>query len=128
MFYIQKFYYFSKINKKLSKFWRWNPINFRHPIADFYKGKQISLQVGFGAGGGYDTTARIFARHFGKYVPGKPNVVVQNVPGAGSMKLVSRLYNVAPKNCTVIGLVSPGTMVVPLYGKRKVKFTVEKFN
>ena len=57
------------------------------PIADFYKGKQISLQVGFGAGGGYDTTARIFARHFGKYVPGKPNVVVQNVPGAGSLKL-----------------------------------------
>jgi len=98
------------------------------PIADFYKGKQISLQVGFGAGGGYDTTARIFARHFGKYVPGKPNVVVQNVPGAGSMKLVSRLYNVAPKNGTVIGTVSSATMLVPLYGKRKVKFSVEKFN
>ena len=54
--------------------------------------------------------------------------MVQNVPGAGSMKLVSRFYNVAPKNGIVIGTVSPSTMIVPLYGKRKVKFIVEKFN
>jgi tripartite-type tricarboxylate transporter receptor subunit TctC len=97
-------------------------------IADFYKGKQITLQVGFGAGGGYDTTARIFARHFGKFVPGKPNVVVQNVPGAGSLKLANRIYSLAPKNGTVIGTVSPSTMMVPLYGKRKVKFTPEEFS
>jgi tripartite-type tricarboxylate transporter receptor subunit TctC len=97
-------------------------------VSDFYSGKQIALQVGFGAGGGYDTTARIFARHFRNHVPGKPNVVVQNVPGAGSMKLVNRLYSLAPKDGTVIGTMSPSTMLVPLYGKRKVKFVPEKFS
>ena len=55
-------------------------------VADFYKGKQITLQVGFNPGGGYDTTARIFARHLGKHIPGNPSVIVQNVPGGGSAK------------------------------------------
>ncbi len=96
-------------------------------VADFYKGKQITIQVGFGAGGGYDTTTRIVARHYGRHVPGKPNVVVQNVPGAGSMKLANQLYNKAPKNGLVLGVFSSSAAMVPLYGKRKAKFVTNKF-
>lgn len=96
-------------------------------VADFYKGKQLALQVGFAAGGGYDTTARIFARHFGKYVPGNPTVIVQNLPGGGSMKLVDKLYNATPNNGLVIGSMTPQIMMVPLYGKRRTKFVTSKF-
>ena len=67
-------------------------------VADFYKGKQVAVQVGFGAGGGMDTTARIWARHLSKYIPGNPSVIVQNVPGGGSAKLASKLYNATPNN------------------------------
>ena len=96
-------------------------------VSDFYKGKQLAIQVGFGAGGGYDTTARIFARHYGKYIPGNPTVIVQNVPGGGSMKLSNQLYNAAPKNGLVLGSVSPQIMLIPLFGKRKAKFVTGKF-
>jgi len=97
-------------------------------VADFYKGQQLAIQVGFGVGGGYDTTTRIFARHYGRHVPGHPNVIVQNVPGAGSMKLANRLYNAAPKNGLVLGVISSSAAMVPLYGKRKAKFVTSKFN
>jgi tripartite-type tricarboxylate transporter receptor subunit TctC len=96
-------------------------------VADFYRGKQLSIQVGFAPGGGYDTTARIFARHFGKYVPGNPSVIVQNLPGGGSMKLVDKLYNATPNNGLVIGSMTPQIMMVPLFGKRKTKFVTSKF-
>lgn len=96
-------------------------------VAKFYKGKQLSMQVGFGAGGGYDTTTRIVARHLGKYIPGNPTVVVQNVPGAGSMKLANRIYNSAPKDGSVLGVFSSSAAMVPLYGKRKAKFVTSKF-
>ena len=96
-------------------------------VADFYKGKQIFFQVGFGAGGGYDTTSRIVARHFGRHVPGKPNVVVQNVPGAGSMKVANSVYNTAAKDGSVLAVFSSSIAMVPLYGKRKTKFVTAKF-
>jgi tripartite-type tricarboxylate transporter receptor subunit TctC len=71
-------------------------------VADFYKGKQISLIVGYGSGGGYDIYAHLLARHIGRHIPGHPNVVVQNMPGAGSLRAVNWLYNVAPKDGTAI--------------------------
>ena len=58
------------------------------------------LIVGYSAGGGYDTYARILARHLGKHIPGNPTIVVQNMPGAGSLKMANYLYNVAPKDGT----------------------------
>jgi tripartite-type tricarboxylate transporter receptor subunit TctC len=67
-------------------------------IADFYKGKQINLVVGYGPGGGYDVYARLLARHLGRHIPGQPSVVVQNMPGAGSLRAVNYLYNVAPRD------------------------------
>src|SRR5262245_64419928 len=59
-------------------------------VADFYKGKQINLIVGYGPGGGYDIYERLLARHFGRFVPGSPNVIVQNMPGAGSLRSEER--------------------------------------
>ena len=91
-------------------------------VADFYKGKQVAVQVGFGAGGGMDTTARIWARHLGEYIPGNPSVIVQNVPGGGSAKLASKLYNATPNNGLTMGLISSAVAIGPLWGKRKFKF------
>jgi tripartite-type tricarboxylate transporter receptor subunit TctC len=58
-------------------------------VADFYKGKVVSLVVGYGSGGGYDVYGRLVATHLGKYIPGNPTVVVQNMPGAGSLRSVN---------------------------------------
>ena len=73
-------------------------------VEDFYRGRQINLIVGYGPGGGYDVVARLLARHLGRYVAGNPNIVVQNMPGAGSLRAVNYLYSVAPKDGTAIGL------------------------
>jgi tripartite-type tricarboxylate transporter receptor subunit TctC len=72
-------------------------------VADFYKGKRINLIVSYGTGGGYDVYARVLARHMTKYIPGNPNIVVQNMPGAGSLRGTNYIYNVAPKDGTVFG-------------------------
>ncbi len=72
-------------------------------VADFYKGKQIQLVVGYGAGGGYDLNARLLARHLGNFIPGNPAIVVQNMPGAGSLRAAGFVQSVAPRDGTVIG-------------------------
>jgi tripartite-type tricarboxylate transporter receptor subunit TctC len=97
------------------------------PVADFYKGRQVSMQVGFGAGGGYDTTSRIVARYLGKHIPGNPTVIVQNVPGAGSMKVANYVFNAAPKDGTVLAVFSSSVAVQPLYGNKKAKFETSRF-
>jgi tripartite-type tricarboxylate transporter receptor subunit TctC len=86
-------------------------------MADFYSGKTVRVLVGFGTGGGYDLYSRTLARYMGRYIPGNPTLVVQNMPGAGSLKAVNYLYNVAPKDGTVIGHFAPGIMVEPLLGR-----------
>jgi tripartite-type tricarboxylate transporter receptor subunit TctC len=91
-------------------------------VADFYKGKDITINVGYGAGGGYDTTTRILARHFGKHVPGKPNIIVQNMPGAGSMIVANHTFNVAPKDGTVLGVFASSTALEPLFGNARAKY------
>jgi tripartite-type tricarboxylate transporter receptor subunit TctC len=72
-------------------------------VAQFYKGRQITVIVGSSAGGGYDIYARLLARHMPKYVPGNPSMIVSNMPGAGSNAAVAHIYNVAPKDGTFIG-------------------------
>jgi tripartite-type tricarboxylate transporter receptor subunit TctC len=72
-------------------------------VADFYKGKQVQIVVGYGPGGGYDLYAQLLSRHIGRHIPGNPSVVVQNMPGDGSMRAVNYLYSVAPKDGTVFG-------------------------
>jgi tripartite-type tricarboxylate transporter receptor subunit TctC len=85
-------------------------------VADFYKGKTVSMNVGYTTGGGYDAFARLIARHLGKHIPGNPNVVVKNVPGAGSLLLANQLVNTLPKDGTQIGTVSRGAFMEPLLG------------
>jgi len=72
-------------------------------VADFYRGRSISLVIGFGAGGGYDAYARLLARHIGRHIPGNPSLVAQNMQGAGGLKATQFLYDVAPRDGTVIG-------------------------
>jgi tripartite-type tricarboxylate transporter receptor subunit TctC len=72
-------------------------------VADFYRGRTITLVVGYGPGGGYDLFARLMARHLGRYVPGNPAIVVQNMPGAGSLRATNFLYAVAPRDGSTIG-------------------------
>src|SRR5262249_35148127 len=68
------------------------------PVADFYKGKRINMMVGSDAGGGYDAYARLVTRHLGKFIPGNPDFIVQNMPGGGGLRVTNNLYNVQPKD------------------------------
>jgi tripartite-type tricarboxylate transporter receptor subunit TctC len=84
---------------------------------DFYSGKTIQMLIGFSAGGGYDIYARTLARHMGRHIPGNPRLIPQNMPGAGSLKAVNYLYNVAPKDGTAIAGFAPGVVLEPLLGR-----------
>src|SRR5439155_3236804 len=72
-------------------------------VADFYKGRSLSMIVGFSAGSGYDVYARLLARFMGRYIPGNPTIIAQNMPGAGSLRAAQYVANVAPKDGSVIG-------------------------
>ncbi|HEY7246051.1 MAG TPA: hypothetical protein VH678_19440 [Xanthobacteraceae bacterium] len=72
-------------------------------VEDFYKGRTISLVIGYSVGGGYDLYARLLARHMGQYIPGHPTIVPQNMTGAGSLRAATFLYSVAPKDGSVFG-------------------------
>ena len=85
--------------------------------AEFYKGKTVQMVVGFSPGGGYDLYARVLARHLGRHIPGNPSVVPQNMPGAGSVKAANYLYNVAPKDGTVLGTFDRGLPMERLLGR-----------
>ena len=96
-------------------------------VADFYKGKTITLYIGYSAGGGYDTYARTIGRVIGRHIPGNPKVVAKNKPGAGSLKLANELYNSMPKDGTVIGTFGRGMVMEPLFGNKKARFDPSKY-
>ena len=97
-------------------------------VADFYRGKTITLFVGYGPGGGFDVIGRLVARHFSKHMPGAPAVVVQNMPGAGSLAAANYIYNVAPKDGTQIGLFARNMALLGLLGGNpNVRFDPRKF-
>src|SRR5215475_8664213 len=81
---------------------------------DFYRGKSIDVIVATSPAGGYDTYARLLARHMGKHIPGNPNLVVQNMPGAGGIRATNYLYNVARKDGTVFAVINRETALIPL--------------
>ncbi len=87
------------------------------PVADFYSGKNVQLVIGYAPGGGYDIYARALARHMARHIPGNPSIVVQNMPGAGSIKAANYLYNIAPKDGTAFGGFSRGAFLDPLLGR-----------
>jgi tripartite-type tricarboxylate transporter receptor subunit TctC len=96
--------------------------------ADFFKGKTISLLIGFGAGGEDDLWARTVARHYGKYIPGNPTIVPQNTPGAAGLLVANRLYNTALRDGTVLGMINRGIPFEPLLGGQGTHFDAQKFN
>jgi len=97
-------------------------------VADFYKGKTITLTVSSSAGGGYDTLARTVARFLGKHVPGNPIVVVRNMAGAGGIVATNFLYNNAEKDGSHVGLLQNNTPFEPLYGTKEARYEPTKFN
>jgi tripartite-type tricarboxylate transporter receptor subunit TctC len=95
---------------------------------DFYEGKQIRLVVGVEAGPGYDAYARFVARHMVRFIPGKPAIIVQNMPGAGTSKAAEYIYTLAPKDGTVFGMIFPGTILEPLSAEPgKYRFDPARF-
>ncbi|HEY2135554.1 MAG TPA: hypothetical protein VGH49_06675, partial [Xanthobacteraceae bacterium] len=83
-------------------------------VEDFYRGKSITMAIGYSVGGGYDLYGRLLARYLGKYIPGQPTIVPQNREGAGSLRAAIYVYNAAPKDGTVIGTFSRSMAVAPL--------------
>ena len=98
------------------------------PAAEPFAGKNLSLIIGFGPGGGYDLWGRTVARHIGKHLPGKPSVVPQNMPGAGSYVAASHIYNAAPKDGTVFGIIARDAALGPLSGAPGARFDATKLS
>jgi tripartite-type tricarboxylate transporter receptor subunit TctC len=96
-------------------------------VADFYKGRTFSIVVGHETGTGYDIYARTLARHLGRHIPGAPNVIVQNMVGASGLAATNWLYNIAPKDGTVLATFVHTTIFEPLAGNAAAKFDPAKF-
>lgn len=98
------------------------------PLADFYKGKTMSIVVGQEPGTGFDTYSRTLARHIGRHIPGTPSIVVQNMTGASGVNSFNWLFNIAAKDGTAIGTASQNVVVEPLFGNAAAKYDATKFN
>ncbi len=97
-------------------------------LADFYKGKTLKIVVGYGPGSEYTAETQLVGRHIGDHIPGHPTVIVQNMPGAGTRKAASWIYNVAPKDGTAMGCFNQNIPMDQVLDKKKLKFDVRKFN
>jgi tripartite-type tricarboxylate transporter receptor subunit TctC len=96
-------------------------------VESFYRGRTVTIVVGYSVGGGYDIYGRVLGRHVGKHIPGNPAVVVQNMPGAGSLRAANYLYNAAPKDGTMLGVFARGMAMEPLIGASTTSFDSRKF-
>jgi tripartite-type tricarboxylate transporter receptor subunit TctC len=101
-------------------------------VADFYRGKTVEIMVGAAAGGGYDITARVMARHMGRHIPGSPSIIVRNLPGATSLIMTNQLYNRSPRDGTVMGMPNSTIPLEPrlrlLAASGAVAFDINRFN
>lgn len=97
-------------------------------VSDFYRNKTVFLMVGSGTGGVYDLVGRLIARHIGKYIPGEPKVVPQNVPGGGSLMLANQFAAITPRDGTAFGIFNNGMPTTPLLDPQAGKFDPRKFN
>jgi tripartite-type tricarboxylate transporter receptor subunit TctC len=98
------------------------------PVEDFYRGRNVTMVIGYSVAGGYDNYARVVARHLGNHIPGSPTILPQNMPGAGSLRSANWLYNAAPKDGSVIGMFSRGMAMEPLIGTSQTQFDAQKFS
>ena len=97
-------------------------------VEEFYKGRTISLVIGYSVGGGYDLYARLLARHMGQYIPGHPTIVPQNLTGAGSLRAASFLYSAAPKDGSVFGTFGRTIATTPLLMPASAQFDPTRFS
>jgi tripartite-type tricarboxylate transporter receptor subunit TctC len=97
-------------------------------VASFYKGKQITLYIGFSPGGGYDLYARLVAQFMGPHIPGSPKIVAENMTGGGSRVAANFLYNLAPKDGTALATVDQAIPIQQAIGDPTVKFKTQDFN
>jgi tripartite-type tricarboxylate transporter receptor subunit TctC len=104
------------------------PASAQDAVADFFRGRQLTMIVGSSPGGGYDIYARLIARHLPRHIPGNPTVVVSNMVGAASNAAAAHIYNVAPKDGTVIGALQTAAVLDPLFGDPgRMKHDASKF-
>ena len=96
--------------------------------AETFRGKSVTLYIGTGPGGGYDTYGRLVARHLGRMLPGSPNVVVQNMPGASSLVLTNFLYNKAPRDGTAIAVINQAMPMEQLLSVEGIAYDANRFN
>ena len=97
-------------------------------VADFYRGRTVELLIGYTTGGGYDTYGRLVARHLGPFIPGKPNIVVRNVPGGGGRVLMGQMMNVAPKDGSVLATADQSLPLAQAMRDPGILFDAKAFN
>ena len=98
-----------------------------NPVADFYKGKNITFYIGYTAGGGYDVYARIVGQHMQRHIPGQPKIVPKNTPGAGGRIAAAYVYNIAPKNGMALCTSDQSLALQQAFGDKGIKFDTTKF-
>ncbi len=103
------------------------PAAYAQSPAEFYKGRNVELYIGYSVGGAYDLYARVLARHLSKHIPGSPTIIAKNMEGAGSLRLANWLYNVGAKDGTVLATIGRGTTFDPLLGSKGAQFRADKF-
>jgi tripartite-type tricarboxylate transporter receptor subunit TctC len=97
-------------------------------VEEFYRGKAITMLVGSGAGGGYDTYARVFARHMSRHIPGNPAIIAKNMPAAAGLAAASALYTTADRDGSTIAAFTNGAAMEPLFGNAGARYDARAFN
>jgi tripartite-type tricarboxylate transporter receptor subunit TctC len=97
-------------------------------VADFYKGKTVSLIAGFPPGGGYDTYVRVLARHYGRFIPGQPITVASNLPGAGSLNAANQIFNKTAPDGLTLAMFASSAAMEPLLGNKAAQFDATRFS
>src|SRR4051812_10289256 len=98
-----------------------------HAQEPFFARKTVTISIGYTAGGSYDLYGRLVARHIGKHIPGQPIVVAQNMPGTGSLKAASYIYEVAPKDGTALGVVVESAALEQALGNPAAQYDAARF-
>jgi tripartite-type tricarboxylate transporter receptor subunit TctC len=98
------------------------------PAGEAFAGRNITVLIGYAAGGTYDATARLLTRHMGRHIPGNPNMIPQNMPGSGGIKTILHLYSVAPRDGTTLGMLSRSYPIEPVFNPQTAKYDPTRFN
>jgi tripartite-type tricarboxylate transporter receptor subunit TctC len=104
------------------------PASAQTPVEAFYKGRTVEMTIGTVPGGGYDLYGRLIARYLGRHIPGNPTVIVKNMPGAGHLRMTNWLYNVAPKDGTVLATAPQALAIEQALGSEGIQYDAAKFS